>query len=215
MSSHTASVDAAPAHKKESRFSGRLSGLLVIATIALPMLAAFLIFHSGIGIPKATVNKGELLLPAKSIAELPLRDTQGQALNILEGDKKWRLLIPAYGHCGQSCQKSLYLTRQVHVRLGEKASRVERFYLNLDAIMDAETEGYLNREHPRVKRVHIQRSDLEAFLANTNASGDPVTAGRYFLMDQEGFVMMAYTPKHDGNQLLTDLKRLLKYSYEG
>lgn len=215
MSSHTASAEAAPTHKKESRFSGRVSGLLVIATIALPMLAAYLIFLSGIGIPKATVNKGDLLSPPKSIAELPLWDEQGQALNILESHKKWRLLIPAYGHCDQGCQKSLYLTRQVHVRLGEKASRVERFYFNLDASLDVETEDYLSREHPRLKRVRIHRRDLEAFLANTNASGDPVTAGRYFLMDQEGFVMMAYTPKHDGNQLLTDLKRLLKYSYEG
>ena len=193
----------------------RLMGLLVIAIIFLPMVAAYIIHKTGLGIPAGTVNKGELLLPPQAISQLPLHDSSGQALDILAGDKKWRLLIPARGDCDSGCQQSLYLTRQVHVRLGEKAIRVERYYLNIDASLTAETEAYLAKEHPRLKVAAVQKRELDALLASTNTTDDPISTGRYFLMDQEGFLMMSYTPEQSGNELLDDIKRLLKYSYEG
>lgn len=207
---------------EDARFKrrSRLMGLLVIGIIVLPMVAAFIIYQTGVGIPTGTVNKGELLLPPQAISPLSLKDTSGQALDILKGEKKWRLLIPASGDCDSACQQSLYVTRQVHIRLGEKAVRVERYYLHvqpqrLDTALTRETEAYLTKEHPRLQVAVVKKNDLAAFLAPTNTADDPITAGRYFLMDQEGFVMMSYTPEHSGNQLLGDLKRLLKYSYDG
>ncbi len=198
----------------------RRMGVLIFSAFLLPMLAAYLIFHTGIGLPLGTINKGSLLLPPQAIADLPVYRASGEPLDLLadKKDKKWRLLIPGQADCSQSCLDTLYLTRQVHIRLGEKSKRVERVYLNVAGDLDGDFEAMLVEEHPRLQRARVQVEDLQQWLADSNMAvdkqGSPVSEGRYFLMDQEGFVMMAYDASHEGNQLLSDIKRLLKYSYE-
>ncbi len=205
--------------RKQIKRSRRM-GVLIFSAFLLPMLAAYLIFHTGIGLPLGTINKGSLLLPPQAIADLPLYRANGESLNLLadEKDKKWRLLIPGQADCSQACRDTLYLTRQVHIRLGEKSKRVERVYMNMAADLDSDFKAILVEEHPRLLRARVKVEELEQWLADSNMAvekqGSPVSEGRYFLMDQEGFVMMAYDASHDGKRLLSDIKRLLKYSYE-
>ena len=41
--------------------------------------------------------------------------------------------------------------------------------------------------------------------------GSPIS---FALVDPDGWLMMTYSPNHDGSQVLKDLKFLLKYSVE-
>jgi len=199
--------DTTIARKMQRR--SRLMGLAMFTVVLMPMVAAYVMFKSGWGIPVDTVNKGDLLSSPLAVELLDLKGAGGQSLDLLEDKKKWRLLIPAGASCDSDCQQSLYITRQVHVRLGEKAVRVERYYLNTASGLSAETQTYLAKEYPRLKQAYIQQQELNTLL---KASGVP--GARYFLMDQEGYVMMSYGAEHTGNELLDDIKRLLKYSYE-
>ncbi len=192
----------------------RNMGLLVLAAVFVPMLVAYLLFKTEFAIPKGTVNKGDLLHPPQEVSGLNLMSVEGEPIDVLSSGLKWRLLIPGGEFCAEQCQKDLYLTRQVHTRLGNKAGRVERYYLNFDKNLSSEAQALFESEYPHLKVVHLEAGDFKSLIANTDLATASDLEQRYFLMDQQGFIMMSYLPQHSGNELLADLKRLLKYSYE-
>src|SRR5690606_20530216 len=104
--------------------------------------------------------------------------------------------------------------RQVHIRLAEKSARVERLYLMLDDQVAEATEQLLATEHPHVPIVKTTEEQFNELIKTSDLPADLLTQGQYFLVDQEGFIMLAYSPTHTGNELLDDIKRMLKYSYE-
>lgn len=187
-------------------------GVLIIVVIALPMLLAYIMFKTGWGIPQETTNKGDLLTPARSVKELSLPDQSGYFTSLYASDKKkWRMMVPVTKPCEQLCEKHLYITRQVHIRLAEKSYRVERILLLLNEWSEDELE-VLKRNHPNVLMVNSSASDLAQWLSSVNL---PLAADRYFyLVDQDGFAMMRYSDQHSGQDLLDDIKKLLKFTYD-
>lgn len=202
-----------PAEKQKQR-RGRILGALIFAIVLSPMVIAYWMYTTGIGMPTDTVNKGDLLTTPQTASDLNLRETDGKPWNVADHKTKWRWLIPGGAQCSEQCQKNLYLTRQAHIRLAEKAGRVERIYLLLDDELTPETEEFVANEHPHMPVVRVDADHLRTAFTAAGIEGDVLTDGRYFLMDQEGFVMMSYTPAHTGKELLDDIKRMLKYSYE-
>ncbi len=192
----------------------RWQGLLVLLAIGLPMILAYTIFKTGWAMPEGTVNKGELLSPATSILDLGITDTNGKEVDVLAGKKHWRMLIIADNSCDDTCMQQLYLSRQVHIRLSEKAARVERLFLNTDQNYSSDLNDHMDKEHPRLKRYHLPASAWSEAFADTNVAGNLLNGHNVYYVDQEGFAMMAYEPSHEGADLLGDIKKLLKYSYE-
>lgn len=199
---------------EENKRRGQLQAMLLMLVVALPMIAAYIIYHTGWGIPQETVNQGELLQPPQLLTDLELTLSDGSRWDISAEKKHWRYVIPGLAECDQTCMDNLYLTRQVHVRLNEKAQRVERIYLLLEHKISPKLAEYLAREHPRLRVMQADKAQFQHLLSETNFAGDPVAAGRYFLMDQEGYLMMTYHPGNTGNQLLKDIKKMLRLSYE-
>jgi len=190
----------------------RVMGIVVLSAVFLPMLIAYLLFKTEFAIPTNTVNKGELMQPPQEIVNLPLYNEAGDSVSLLDGEKRWRILIPGESICDSQCEKTLYLTRQVHTRLGNKAGRVERYYLNTDKAFSSASIELFKTEYPQLNTVYMNADDFKGLLADSNITDNFYQ--RYFLMDQEGFIMMSYLPSNTGNEFLKDIKRLLKYSYE-
>ncbi len=209
MNDHT-QTDA----ERQFQRRGRITAIALMTVVGLPMLIAYVLFQTGVGIPKGQVNQGELVDPPQRFSEWQPETLDSEAWASNPEQKHWRFVIPIDAECTGYCRDNLYLTRQVHVRLGDKAHRVKRVILPVDGAPSEDTLDYLEAEHPGTEVVQPDQPAMMASLAQTNVPGDPLEAGRYFLMDQEGFVMMAYEPEHTGNQLLKDIKRLLRYSYE-
>ncbi|GMG86006.1 hypothetical protein [Biformimicrobium ophioploci] len=202
--------------QSQPRRLGRLKGLAVMAVVGLPMVAASLIYHTGVGMPTGTSNKGELLQPATPVTELALVDSALQPLDLtgeIQADAKWRYVILGGDHCDAQCEDVLYTTRQVHVRLGEKARRVERIFLTTSELPQAQREK-IQSEHPRLQIAHTSAADLSALLRNTSHAGLLDQGPSSLLVDQQGFAMMVYRAGTSGGDLLKDIKKLLKYSYE-
>lgn len=193
---------------------GQIQALLLMLVVAAPMIAAYIIYHTGVGIPTGTVNKGALLAPPQYFPDLPTRYADGGAWQLDDEPTRWRYVIPGTGSCDQLCRDNLYLTRQVHIRLNEKARRVERYYLLLDSSIEPQFAAYLEQEHPRLRILEAPRDALNNMLSKTNTGANPDRNGQYFLMDQEGYLMMSYGPNTDGADLLKDIKKMLKTSYE-
>lgn len=186
---------------------GRIIGASIMAVILLPLLAAKLVYYTGIGLPTGTVNHGVLLEPPPALEELAPRTREGEPWTLAGQSGRWRLLIPGDGECGPTCRDNLYLTRQVHTRLADDSERLERVYLLTDDRLDAGTAGFMAREHPGLSFARVAPEALEALPSD-------VRSDHYFLMDPGGFVIMAYSPDHSGGELLDDLKQLLKFSQE-
>ena len=110
---------------------------------------------------------------------------------------------------------SLYTTRQVYLRLGEKTKRVERVALSLGGSASDIYLESIKAEHPFmiINKVDPMRwktwlyNIRDAALASTNEHV-------YFLVDQEANAMMFYSTQQHGNELLKDIKRALKYSID-
>lgn len=193
---------------------GRIIATALMVVVALPMLVAYVLYHTGIGIPEGQINKGELLDPPQRFSDWAPRTLEGEPWEPNPEQKRWRIIVPITSDCSGYCEENLYLTRQVHVRLAEKAYRVKRLIMPMDGPLTEEMQTFLKQEHPGTEWVRPERVAMMASLKQTNQPEAPLESGRYYLMDQEGFVMMSYTPEHSGNELLKDLKRLLRYSYE-
>lgn len=166
---------------------GQLQALLLMLVVALPMIAAYIIYHTGWGIPKQTVNQGELLQPPQLLTGLDLTLGDGTRWDIRTEKKHWRYVIPGLAMCDQTCRDNLYLTRQVHIRLNEKAQRLERIYLLLDKTMSPELAEYLAREHPKLRVMWADKDQFQRLLSETNFAGDP-GSGRPLFFDGSGRV---------------------------
>lgn len=200
--------DNAPAQKKSA---WPLFAILVITV--LPIVAAYVAFFTGVGVPDETVNEGELVVPAKN-AEAILSAADGD-IPAFHNNLNWRLLIPVPEHCGEICQRNLYITRQVHIRLAEKGERLERFAVNIGGTEGERYLASIEAEQPGLKRFTVPREVWDEWLRDSNVPGNLRDDHFYLLVDQVGFAMMFYTTRQDGNQLLKDLKRVLRYSPGG
>ena len=191
----------------------RFFGIIIILMVVAPMAIAYIMFQTGWGVSSSTTNKGELISPALPIQDLRLSSNEN-LFNDLFSDKKvkkkWRLLVPVYEACNQDCQKNLYTTRQVHIRLAEKAYRVERILLSLDLISETFKEQ-LMLEHPNTLQAATQATEFSQWIS-AEESQDAIH--HYYLLDQHGFVMMRYNATNTGQDLLDDIKKLLKFTYD-
>lgn len=187
--------------------------ILVILAFILPMVGAYFIFKTGIGMPSSTINKGDLLTPATQIKNINVLNLDGQRTNIIE-DKLWRIIMVGNNQCDSQCMELLYLSRQVHTRLNEKSVRVERVYLNTEAHYSEEFRALLAADYPRLKTYHVAAPQWQNLFRDTSVNGGNLNGHQLYYVDQEGFAMMTYDWRHDGADLLSDIKRLLKYSYD-
>ena len=188
---------------------GRYTLLAIVFVSVLPLAAAYFVFFTGIGVPDTTVNAGTLI--AKPVSVEPLvTETFWQEM---QKDKKWRLLLPIPASCLEECQEHFYVTRQVHVRLGEKGLRVERFAVNHSGDSGTTYLQSITESHPQLKSVNVSPSDWRRWVNQIPLLENYSDSHFYLLVDQEGYAMMVYSGQH-GNELLKDIKRALKYSLD-
>lgn len=199
----------------------RFFGVVIILIVVLPMVAAYFIHQAGWVVTSGTTNKGELLQPPLQIQLLPIMndDLSFDQLYAADANKKWRFLVPVSADCSDICQQNLYTSRQVHIRLAEKSYRVERMLLMLGELPSALMQQ-LEQEHPNTRLIFSKSDQLSSWLAAADVSVDLHTdignnaKDYYYLVDQEGFAMMRYSHLNTGHDVLDDIKKLLKFTYD-
>ncbi|GAA5524584.1 hypothetical protein Maes01_01141 [Microbulbifer aestuariivivens] len=208
-------IETAGEEKQERSPIRGLQGFALLAAVALPMVAACIVYYTGLGMPGGTVNQGSLLDPPIAVGHLSFveqNDQRGQQVFSLgSAAPKWRYLVVPADSCDAACEKFLYTSRQVHIRLSEKADRVERLLVTASPL-PAQQRAALAAQHPRLRFVQMDTAALQNLRTASGISG--TAEPQALLVDQKGFAMMRYGNEHSGNQLLKDIKRLLKYSYE-
>ena len=118
---------------------------------------------------------------------------------------EWVLLFRHAGDCGDACHQALYVLRQVRLAQGKNIDRVKRLLLLEGAAMPA-WAGEVAQHYPGL--------DI-ARAAGPEASAAIPAAGRIYLVDPLGNLMMEYAPDADPRGMIKDLERLLRISYVG
>jgi len=191
--------------------------LIAIALVFVaPMAIAWLLLARPDWRPAYTVNHGTLVQPPRPLAGLGLHGVDGSSLgpHYLQG--KWTLVYVGHGRCEKICQRQLYNTRQVRLAQGKNIGRVQRLMILTDAGGTAALRS-IRAQHPDLTIAAPVAADRAAVLNRfaIDGAGDPGTAGRVYVVDPLGNLMMTYGANADPSGMLKDLERLLKVSYVG
>lgn len=189
---------------------GRRQLLLIGAIFFTPVLIAFVLYFGQWWRPTGGVNKGELVDPARPLPTvmLPLTESATASGDLLRG--KWTWVYIGDGACDARCQTALADTRAARSLLAEKMPRVQRVFFAAGACCQLDA---LKREHPDLIVARFDNPELTAAFTLHDAS--PLTAGRIYLVDPLGNLMMSYAPDAPSMGLLEDIKKLLKLSQIG
>lgn len=188
---------------------------LIAALFGLPLVASMLMYGTGWR-PGGTMNHGELIEPARTVADIRLRTSDGGPLHFKELRGKWTLVYFGRVPCVQVCEHSLYKMRQVRLAQGEKAERVQRLFVVLahggQEMLRAVIEPY-----PGMWVVTGPDAGLQALVREFALPvGTPLDRlERIYVVDPVGRLMMSYPPDADASGMRKDLARLLRVSQIG
>jgi cytochrome oxidase Cu insertion factor (SCO1/SenC/PrrC family) len=200
-----------PIEAQVRRGRGQLWGL--IALFFVPLLIAFALYYGAGGWrPAGNTNKGELIHPPRPLPEFALSALDGSALSEQTLRGKWTLVYIGDGGCDSRCREALVLTRQTRLALNDDLPRVQRLFLATGDCCDLD---YLSTQHPDLMAAAVGEAGgsdlLQVFPEGTAAA----TAGRIYIVDPLGNLMMSYAPEAPREALLDDLEKLLKLSHIG
>jgi cytochrome oxidase Cu insertion factor (SCO1/SenC/PrrC family) len=194
---------------------GRRQLLALAALFFVPLAVAFWMYYGPAGWrPAGDASKGDLIDPARPLAEVALPTVDGgtTAPGFLRG--KWSLVYVGDGTCDERCRNALYLTRQSRIALNKDMGRAQRVFLVTGNCCD---RAFLAAEHPDLVVASVENSASAALLAPFPDYDDvpAATAGRIYLVDPLGNLLMSYAPTAPDKAVLTDLKKLLRLSHIG
>jgi cytochrome oxidase Cu insertion factor (SCO1/SenC/PrrC family) len=195
---------------------GRRQLLFLASLFFVPLLLAFWLYYGGSGWrPAGGTNKGDLIDPAVPLPGVTLATPDGTrtSADFLQG--KWTIAYLGDGTCDERCRKALYLSRQTRIALNKDMDRVQRVLLATGPRVDTQ---FLAAEHGDL---------LVAVLGDDAASNSllaqfpvldgvpPAAAGRLYLIDPLGNLVLSYSAAAPDKALLTDVKKLLRLSHIG
>ena len=197
---------ADPALAQRTRM-GRIKMLLVWAVCAAPVVASYFMYY--VVRPEGRTNHGTLIQPVRAMPDasaLPLRDLQGAPVRPGSLKGQWLLVAVAGGACEASCEKTLYLQRQLRESLGRDKDRMDRVWLVTDGHA---VSAPLMPALQQASVLRVDASDLARWLQPE--AGRQLTDHLY-LVDPRGDWMMRFPADMDFTKAKRDLTRLLKAS---
>jgi hypothetical protein len=171
----------------------------------VPLAISFALYY-GQWRPSGSSSKGELITPARPLDAAGLKQPDGRPApdKVLTG--KWSLIYIGDGACDAACRTALVLGRQTRLALNNEMTRVQRVFLATDHCCDA---GYFAAEQPGL--IALDASAARKLLAQFPAD----RAHSLYVVDPLGNLMMRHDAAQTTEDLLSDLKKLLKLSHIG
>ncbi len=199
-----AEVPDDPRRKK----NGRLKMLLVLAMCVSPVVASYLTYF--VIKPQGRTNYSDLISPSRDLpANLPLTKLTGEAVPALSLRGQWLMVVVSDAACDASCEKSLYLQRQLRETLGREKDRIDKVWFVTDAAAPrAEVMQAISQGTPATV-LRVPREALAKWFAP--ATGQALDAHIY-IVDPMGQWMMRTPINPDPSKLKRDVEKLLRAS---
>ncbi|MFQ5756851.1 MAG: SCO family protein [Acidiferrobacterales bacterium] len=189
--------------------------ILLVALFALPFIFAYGLYWYGWR-PGGTINHGELVQPARPIADVTLRTLTGRDIRFHDLRRNWVLVYFGSAECGNRCENNLYKMRQVRLAQGKDADRIYRVFLVTDARSLDRLRPMLV-EYPGMQVITGPAENIKTLATQfTLPAGSPLDGlERIYVVDPLGNLMMSYPADADPSGMRKDLVRLLKVSQIG
>lgn len=167
--------------------------------------------------PAASVQKGELILPARPLPQLQLPLAHGGTTSADFLERTWTLVYLAEGPCDSECRDRLAELRQLRLALGRDRNRVGGVLLYSGEAPEFE---WLASEHAGLIAASVDGAEartglLPRFGGEADAPEALLRAGRVYIVDPNGNLMMRYDAGTALKDIHEDLKRLLRLSRIG
>lgn len=204
-----------PPKARDARARSRLLLVLLAMLFLSGTVIAFMLLQSGWR-PARTKNYGELVQPARPIADVELDMFEAPRMRLSQLKGKWTLVYFGPADCLRPCTDSLYKMRQVTAAQGKEAHRVQRLMVVTDT-KALDWLRYTLKEYPGTQ-VAMGPADAVRRLAGQFAlpGGGPLdNLHRLYIVDPLGNLMMSYPADADPRGIHKDLGLLLKASQIG
>jgi len=189
---------------------------VMILLFALPYMAATYFYLNQDAIVLPASNYGELVVPVRQISDVSLTTLNNERFSFSDVKGKWVLLTIGDSTCEQSCQENLYKIRQIRKAVGQERGRIERVFLLTNETglgsFNEKLAGYAGMTVAlAAEKTH---ADLLGDFAVSATNNSGIIDGIY-IIDPRGDLMMAYPSGADAQNILKDVRRLLKVSKIG
>jgi len=186
---------------------GRLKMLLVLLVCASPVIASYFTYF--VIRPEGRTNYGELVLPTRSLPSLDTRAPDGTARSLQSLKGQWLLVVVADASCPGTCERNLFMQRQLRQMLGRERERLDKVWLITgDGSVAPALQTALNAT-PAMNLLHVERDALGKWLQP--APGQAL-ADHLYVVDPMGEWMMRMPVDPDPQRVKADLSRLLRAS---
>lgn len=186
---------------------------VLLFIFAAPFVLSWWMYNfTQLGRDGGAYSHGELVLPPRIVPDRPLLDpvaiTRSRHLY-----GKWNVVYLTRNGCDAGCEQRLYMMRQIWLAMGRNSTRLQRVLLLVDAANEAAAQRRM-QQYPGqlVALINPEDSDAIAGIFTLETGDRPLEAGRLYLIDPRGNLMMSYPQGADPMGIIKDLNRLLKYS---
>ena len=198
--------DAQAAKSGQTRV-GRWKMLLVLLACAAPVVASYFTYY--VVRPEGRRNFGELITPQRDLPDLLAITVDGTPQNLRTLKGQWLLVSVGGGACNASCERHLYLQRQLREGLGKDKDRVDWVWLIDDA---AAVPTALAPALKGATVLRVPEAELARWLEPQAGSA---LERHLYLVDPIGNWMMRFPADIDGttiNKVKNDIGRVLRAS---
>jgi len=215
---------------------------LVVAVCVAPVIASYFLYY-GVR-PEGRTNYGDLLSPQVEVSAvatrvvvtpkaesgfldvlgaLPAEDSRRALASLADFRGRWLLVRVGPSACDASCEKQLWLMRQLRLTTGRDRDRVERIWLVTSSEAAAPAAQTL-ADHEGTWVVAVEPDAVAHWPvvvdAPSVAGSPPPVAGspaasHLWLVDPLGNLMMRFPTDPDPAKMKKDLLKLLKASRVG
>lgn len=201
-----------PEFLRQRTRGGRWRMLAVLAICAAPVIASYFTYY--VVRPEGRRNYGELVDPQRplpAIEALPIGpDGQpGAPIDLRSLRGQWLLVSVAGGDCDATCERHLYLQRQLRETLGREKDRLDRVWLVSDA------QPVRPALLPALHDATVLRVPADALARWLVPSPGQQLSDRFYLVDPLGNLMMRSPPgltNEAAGKVKRDLDRVLRAS---
>ena len=189
---------------------GRWPLVLLLVVFISPVLFALL------WSPTGYVNRGELVEPARPVSTLPFQTLDGRQQSLAELDPKWTYVYFANDGCGRDCQVVVDELLRIRLSRGTHRDRIHIFLAIIPSAKTLVSRGH-PAEHTALTTGYLKPEVLSLWQAKFTVTGGtyPPEAGRIYLLDPLGNLMMSYPSQAGPEDIRKDIARLLRASRIG
>lgn len=187
--------------------SGRLKMLLVVLICAAPVIASYFTYY--VIRPEGRSVFGELVDPQRPLPDLAAVGPDGRTLRLPSLKGQWLLVSVAGGDCDATCERHLYLQRQLRESLGKEKERVDWVWLVNDGAPVREAL------RPALQSATVLRVDPAGLAQWLAPAPGQALSDHLYIVDPMGHWMMRLPSALDAAgaaKAKRDIERLLRAS---